>query len=422
MMWIFSTVVPITGVFSIFFGIVKDDKSRHQIGALLHGKGLWPQFNKTIKDLHQLIVDSVGPRFSFRSFDITLAVAFFFVVVSLSTSEILGSSLFIGNATLLVRKIKFPGAGIIIGGFSALLVIMVLILWNRQKIMPWIAKIFKEKTYRMTYALVVYWVTLISGWSLLAIIVWTFSSKELFNSCLIIGCLAIFGSINRSTRVISLATIFILPFAILIFRPSSSIGLILSFLNVIITPVKGIWDWLSIGIMITLLHNLIFNQPTHSRILKFLLLNLLWACLVMIGLPFILALVFRFYNLVMTPLGVPQIEWRLFYDQGFNAPLGKGLFFSTICITSVIPAIINICAGCIALLVMPLPGKDSIYTVCMKDKPTALDRTILATYLSVWLVLLIMGAIIVAVFLWILVTSFGKQTFFAVLDLVKQLI
>lgn len=89
----------------------------------------------------------------------------------------------------------------------------------------------------------------------------------------------------------------------------------------------------------------------------------------------------------MEPFGVHQIEWRLFYDQGFNAPLSKGLFFSTICITSVMPSVINLCAGCIALLVMPLPGKDSMYMVCMKDEPTALDRTILATYLSAWLII-----------------------------------
>lgn len=293
-MWMISTVVPITGVFGVFFGIVKDDKSRHQIGALLHGKGLWPQFNRTIKDLHYLIKSSVGPQFSARSFDICLAIAFFFVVISLSTSEILGSSLFIGNAVLLARKVNFPGAGVVIGGFSILPATMVLVLWNRQRIVVWFAKMFKEKPNRLTYAMIIYWVILISGWSLLAIIVWAFSSKELFKACLVIGCLAIFGSINRPARLISLVSMFIIPFVILIFQPSSSIGLILSFLNVIITPVKGIWDWLSIGIMIMLLRNLTINQPTYSRLLKFMLINLLWACLVMIGLPFALALTFPF--------------------------------------------------------------------------------------------------------------------------------
>jgi hypothetical protein len=421
-MWIFSTVVPITGIFGVFIGIVKDDKSRHQIATLLNGKGLWPQFSRTIIDLHHLIKDSFGPQFSIRSFDVCLAVAFFFIVVSLSASEILGSSLFIGNTILLARKVNFPGAAVVIGGFSIFLASMVLVLWNRTKIVFWLKKMFKEKPNNLVYAKIVYLIILISGWSLLAIIVWTFSSQELFKACLVIGSLALFGSINRLTRLISLVSIFIIPFVILIFQPSSGIGLILSFLNVITTPVKGIWDWLSIGIMIMLLRNLTIEQPSHLRFFKFLSTNLLWACVVMIGLPFSLALAFRLFNVAIGYFGAPQIEWQLFYNQGFNVPLSKGLFFSTICITSVIPAFINICAGCIALLVMPLPGKNSMYTLCMKDELTTLDRTILATYLSAWLIFLIIGSIFIAVFLWLLVTSLGEQTFFSVLDLVKQLL
>ena len=419
---IIATVLPFSVVFGVTFGIVKDDKSRRQIGAIIKAKGLWPPFLKTIKDLYCFIEKFLGPKFSFRSLDTCLAIAFFFVVISLASGEIMGSSLFIGNVKLLVYEVKFPGAGIVIGGFSILLATMVLYDFNRKKIVLWLIKYFPRKPNALFYSNIIYWFVLLSGWSILGLIVWTLSSKELFSACVVIGGLAIFGSINKTTRLASLVIIFILPFIILIIQPNSGTGLILSFLNVIVTPVKGCWDWISIGIMIAILKHFVLNEPSKNDLIKFILINLFWGFAVIVGLPFTLAFAFRIFNIIMSPLGVESIDWNLFYALGFSEPLSKGLFYSTICITSIVPPAINIVIGCIAVLTKPLPGKRYIYNVCIKEETTDLDRWLLAAYISSWIIILLIGGVFVAAFLWLLVNNFGKQTFFAVVDVVRQLL
>lgn len=148
----------------------------------------------------------------------------------------------------------------------------------------------------------------------------------------------------------------------------------------------------------------------------------IFAMAAMLCVTFTMAVAFHIFNLVAEIFGANKIIWRTFFEHGFTDPLRKGLFFSTMCATTFVPTLVHLCAGCGAILLAPLPGKNKVASICMKGNPTALEKTIITFYLWLSGILLVIGGLVLVASVWLALIHVGKPLFFGTLDLVTQLL
>lgn len=414
------TILSSGGVFAGIYWIVKDNSSRKQIGELLKKEGIWTYCCETINAILIKIDNIFGHPFSFKGLNLCLAITFFYTVISLAISELSGSDIIINNSRLLSNKVSSPGSVALILVASILLGAVVLFTGNRTKILKMFdSKISKSKK---IYSLIIFWGILVFGWLVLGMIVKAFSSESLFKACLVIGTISVFGSINLKTRIISLIIAFILPFILIYFMPESAVGSILYFLYVIITPLKSLWDWAIISIVILLLKNLTKSPTSYQLSIIQIGTDLVLSILIVAGVAFTFAFTFIFFNNLIELWDGVKIEWHKFYDDSFTYPFSKGVFFTTMCLTSLIPILIHFGIVCFSIITRLFPGKDTVRDYCHKEKTTSLEKAIIVSYLWTNAIIIIIGLILLAILIRQFVLKEAVKLYFASVDLIRQIL
>jgi hypothetical protein len=86
-----------------------------------------------------------------------------------------------------------------------------------------------------------------------------------------------------------------------------------------------------------------------------------------------LPVVLEVTNLGLTAIGWPSVEWRLYLDAARNDPLGGGLLVTGMLATTLIPTLVHLLAGSVALL-LPWFGGRWIVALAEAGTPSLWDR------------------------------------------------